>query len=152
LAVRALATARSVPLMTAATAQGRQPNIIVIMGDDIGWKNVRAYHQGLMYSTTPNLDKVAAEGMWSTDYYAEPRCTVGPEPGCQARFASAATDPGAGARRESLAFAVNTWAALSFGARAMQTERYGLEVTSFGERRSLSLVTYGPLAGVSLRF
>ncbi|ANN80157.1 arylsulfatase [Bordetella flabilis] len=56
---------------------GRQPNIIVIMGDDIGWFNVGAYHQGIMASRTPNLDKMAAEGMRFTDYYAEASCTAG---------------------------------------------------------------------------
>jgi arylsulfatase A-like enzyme len=60
-----------------AQAPAGKPNIIVIMGDDIGWMNIGAYHQGLMYSTTPNLDKVAAEGMRFTDYYAEPSCTAG---------------------------------------------------------------------------
>jgi arylsulfatase len=47
------------------------------MGDDIGWFNVGAYNQGMMYSTTPNLDKVASEGLRFTDYYAEPSCTAG---------------------------------------------------------------------------
>jgi arylsulfatase A-like enzyme len=61
----------------AAMAQAQKPNIVVIMGDDIGWANVGAYHQGLMYQTTPNLDKLAAEGMRFTDYYAEPSCTAG---------------------------------------------------------------------------
>jgi arylsulfatase A-like enzyme len=59
------------------SAQKKQPNIIVIMGDDIGWANIGAYNQGLMYSTTPNLDKLAAGGMRLTDYYAEPSCTAG---------------------------------------------------------------------------
>jgi len=58
-------------------AQEKKPNIIVIMGDDIGWFNVGAYHQGIMYSTTPNLDNLAAQGMRFTDYYAEPSCTAG---------------------------------------------------------------------------
>ncbi len=59
-------------------AQAQQkPNIVVIMGDDIGWFNIGAYHQGMMYSTTPNLDKMASEGMRFTDYYAEPSCTAG---------------------------------------------------------------------------
>ena len=56
---------------------GQRPNIVVIMGDDIGWSNIGAYHQGVMYSTTPNLDKLASEGMRFTDYYAEPSCTAG---------------------------------------------------------------------------
>ncbi|MGO8738192.1 arylsulfatase [Rhodoblastus sp.] len=60
-----------------ASAQDKKPNIIVIMGDDVGWENIGAYHQGLMYDTTPNLDKLAGEGMRFTDYYAEPSCTAG---------------------------------------------------------------------------
>jgi arylsulfatase len=60
-----------------AQAPAQQPNIIVIMGDDIGWSNIGAYNQGLMYSTTPNLDRLASEGMRFTDYYAEPSCTAG---------------------------------------------------------------------------
>jgi arylsulfatase A-like enzyme len=60
-----------------ARADPQKPNIVVIMGDDIGWFNVGAYNQGMMYQTTPNLDKIAAEGMRFTDYYAEPSCTAG---------------------------------------------------------------------------
>jgi arylsulfatase len=47
------------------------------MGDDIGWFNIGAYHQGIMASRTPNLDKLAAEGLRFTDYYAEASCTAG---------------------------------------------------------------------------
>ena len=47
------------------------------MGDDIGWFNIGAYHQGIMSGKTPNLDKLAAEGMRFTDYYAEASCTAG---------------------------------------------------------------------------
>lgn len=57
-------------------AQG-QPNIIAIMGDDIGWFNIGAYHQGIMAGRTPNLDRLASEGMRFTDYYAEASCTAG---------------------------------------------------------------------------
>jgi arylsulfatase A-like enzyme len=56
---------------------GQRPNIVFIMGDDIGWFNIGAYHQGIMASRTPNLDKLAAEGMRFTDYYAEASCTAG---------------------------------------------------------------------------
>ena len=56
---------------------GRQPNIVVIMGDDIGMWNIGAYHRGMMAGRTPNLDKIAAEGMLFTDYYAEASCTAG---------------------------------------------------------------------------
>jgi arylsulfatase A-like enzyme len=54
-----------------------QPNIVVIMADDIGWFNIGAYHRGIMAGKTPNLDKLAADGMLFTDYYAEPSCTAG---------------------------------------------------------------------------
>lgn len=56
---------------------GKRPNIIVIMGDDIGIWNIGAYHRGMMAGRTPNLDKIAAEGMLFTDYYAEASCTAG---------------------------------------------------------------------------
>ncbi len=55
----------------------KQPNIVVIMGDDIGMWNIGAYHRGLMAGTTPNIDKLAAEGAIFTDYYAEASCTAG---------------------------------------------------------------------------
>jgi arylsulfatase len=58
-------------------ASGQRPNIIFIMADDIGWFNIGAYHQGIMASGTPNLDKLASEGMRFTDYYAEASCTAG---------------------------------------------------------------------------
>lgn len=48
-----------------------KPNIVFIMGDDIGWFNIGAYNQGIMATRTPNLDRIAAEGMRFTDYYAE---------------------------------------------------------------------------------
>jgi arylsulfatase len=60
-----------------AQAPERKPNILVIMGDDVGWFNVGAYHQGIMSGKTPNLDKLAADGMRFTDYYAEASCTAG---------------------------------------------------------------------------
>jgi arylsulfatase A-like enzyme len=58
-------------------AQEQQPNIIFIMGDDIGWNNIGAYNQGIMAGRTPNLDRLASEGMRFTDYYAEASCTAG---------------------------------------------------------------------------
>lgn len=56
---------------------GKKPNILVIMGDDVGWFNIGAYHRGIMSGKTPNLDKLASEGMLFTDYYAEASCTAG---------------------------------------------------------------------------
>jgi len=58
-------------------AQNKKPNIVVIMGDDIGISNIGAYHRGMMPGRTPNLDKLAKEGMLFTDYYAEASCTAG---------------------------------------------------------------------------
>jgi arylsulfatase A-like enzyme len=61
----------------AAQQQQRPPNILVIMGDDVGWFNIGAYHRGIMAGKTPSLDKLASEGMIFTDYYAEASCTAG---------------------------------------------------------------------------
>jgi len=61
----------------AAAAAADKPNIVVIMGDDIGMWNIGAYHRGMMAGRTPNLDKLAKEGMLFTDYYAEASCTAG---------------------------------------------------------------------------
>jgi len=62
---------------TPAAYTQKKPNILVIMGDDIGMWNIGAYHRGLMAGRTPNLDKLAKEGMLFTDYYAEASCTAG---------------------------------------------------------------------------
>src|SRR5262245_12338645 len=64
-------------IAVAAQAADKKPNIVVIMGDDIGWFNIGAYHQGMMSGKTPNLDRLAAQGMRFTDYYAEASCTAG---------------------------------------------------------------------------
>src|SRR5438445_13822519 len=63
-------------LYRVAVAAGK-PNIVVIMGDDIGMWNIGPYHRGLMAGRTPNLDKLAKEGMLFPDYYAEASCTAG---------------------------------------------------------------------------
>ena len=63
--------------LASAVAQDKKPNIVVIMGDDIGMWNIGAYHRGMMAGRTPNLDKIAKEGMLFTDYYAEASCTAG---------------------------------------------------------------------------
>lgn len=62
---------------TVEAADQKKPNILFIMGDDIGWFNIGAYHRGMMSGKTPNLDKLAAQGMLFTDYYAEASCTAG---------------------------------------------------------------------------
>jgi arylsulfatase len=60
----------------AAQAPAR-PNILVIFGDDVGQSNISAYTHGLMGYRTPNIDRIAKEGMLFTDYYAENSCTAG---------------------------------------------------------------------------
>ena len=55
----------------------KQPNIVFIMGDDIGWMQPSIYHRGLMVGETPNIDRIGKEGAMFTDYYAEQSCTAG---------------------------------------------------------------------------
>jgi len=61
----------------AAHAQQSKPNIVVFWGDDIGQSNISAYSLGVMGYKTPNIDRIAREGMMFTDYYAEQSCTAG---------------------------------------------------------------------------
>ncbi len=72
----------ALPVQTAQAQQqtapsGTRPNILVIMGDDIGITNISAYSMGLVGYRTPNIDRIAKEGMIFTDYYAEQSCTAG---------------------------------------------------------------------------
>ncbi len=60
-----------------ATAASDKPNILVVWGDDIGQSNISAYTRGLMGYQTPNIDRIAKEGMMFTDYYGEQSCTAG---------------------------------------------------------------------------
>jgi arylsulfatase len=60
-----------------AAAQQPKTNIVVIWGDDIGQSNVSAYSRGMMGYKTPNIDRVASEGIMFTDFYAEQSCTAG---------------------------------------------------------------------------
>ena len=76
-ALAVLCTAATAANVPASAQQGQKPNIVFIMGDDIGMWNIGAYHRGLMAGKTPNLDKIAKEGMLFTDYYAEASCTAG---------------------------------------------------------------------------
>jgi len=79
-AASALGAAASVEQALAQAQQapsGQRPNIVFIMGDDVGWFNIGAYHHGVMAGRTPNLDRLASEGMLFTDYYAEASCTAG---------------------------------------------------------------------------
>ena len=58
-------------------ANTSRPNILVIMGDDIGQSNISVFTKGLVGYRTPNIDRIAKEGMLFTDYYAEQSCTAG---------------------------------------------------------------------------
>jgi arylsulfatase len=60
-----------------AQAAAKKPNIVIIWGDDIGQSDISAYSMGLMGFHTPNIDRVAKEGVIFTDYYAEQSCTAG---------------------------------------------------------------------------
>src|SRR5215510_789087 len=60
-----------------ARAQQQKPNIVIIWGDDIGLSDISAYSLGLMGFKTPNIDRLAKEGMMFTDSYAEQSCTAG---------------------------------------------------------------------------
>ena len=74
LALLAAATMASAP----ATAQTQQkPNIVFIMGDDIGWMQPSIYHRGLAVGETPNIDRIGNEGAVFMTYYAEQSCTAG---------------------------------------------------------------------------
>ena len=63
--------------MASFAAEAQKPNILVIWGDDIGQSNLSAYTMGLMGYRTPNIDRIAKEGMIFTDYYGEQSCTAG---------------------------------------------------------------------------
>ncbi|WP_299085503.1 arylsulfatase [uncultured Ruegeria sp.] len=64
-------------LAVPAIAQEQKPNILVIWGDDVGQSNISAYTMGLMGYRTPNIDRIADDGMIFTDYYGEQSCTAG---------------------------------------------------------------------------
>jgi arylsulfatase len=63
--------------MRALAANSDKPNILVIWGDDIGYWNISAYNQGMMGYETPNIDRIANEGMLFTDAYGQQSCTAG---------------------------------------------------------------------------
>jgi hypothetical protein len=60
-----------------APAAGKKPNILVIMGDDIGWYNPSIYHRGDMGYWTPNIDRIGKEGAMFTCWYGQQSCTAG---------------------------------------------------------------------------
>ncbi len=72
-----LAVGAVVPQNAEAQTKGKQPNILVIFGDDIGQSNISAYSRGLMGFTTPNIDRIANEGGIFIQYYGQQSCTAG---------------------------------------------------------------------------
>ena len=72
-----LVTLLLLALAASAQAQNKKPNILVIWGDDIGQSNISAYTMGLVGYRTPNIDRIAREGIIFTDYYGEQSCTAG---------------------------------------------------------------------------
>ena len=80
LAVLLLASQAGLAAATDPSTQlgtGKKPNIVIIWGDDIGQTNISAYSRGLMEYETPNIDRVAKEGVLFNDYYGEQSCTAG---------------------------------------------------------------------------
>ena len=75
--VRVLSLVASITLVAGGAAAQERPNILVIWGDDIGQSNISAYTMGLVGYETPNIDRIAEEGMIFTDYYGEQSCTAG---------------------------------------------------------------------------
>ena len=73
----ALAAACSLTAAPFAEAQDKKPNILIIWGDDVGMWNISAYHRGMMGGSTPNIDRIAREGMIFMDHYAQASCTAG---------------------------------------------------------------------------
>jgi len=72
-----IALTSCVAALSSQAAEDKKPNIVIIWGDDIGQSNVSAYTKGMMGYRTPNIDRVANEGVIFTDYYAEQSCTAG---------------------------------------------------------------------------
>jgi arylsulfatase len=77
LAMLLLAAMALLPAAAIAQESGKKPNILFIMGDDIGWMQPSIYHQGLMVGETPNIDRIGHEGAKFMTYYAEQSCTAG---------------------------------------------------------------------------
>src|SRR5262245_56634314 len=73
-----LVTMLLLSLGNSALAQGeKKPNILVLLGDDIGWYNPSIYNRGDMWYQTPNIDRIAKEGAMFTCWYAQQSCTAG---------------------------------------------------------------------------
>ncbi len=76
-AIAAPSTAAAARNVSPSSASGKAPNILFIMGDDVGIWNISAYHRGMMGGSTPNIDRIAREGLLFVDHYAQASCTAG---------------------------------------------------------------------------
>ncbi|MDB5392442.1 MAG: arylsulfatase [Planctomycetaceae bacterium] len=74
---KAATTTKAPSSVVNLTPSGKKPNILVIMGDDIGYSNVSIYSHGMLGYRTPNIDRIAREGALFTDAYGEQSCTAG---------------------------------------------------------------------------
>ena len=72
-----VAVLAAIPLLAGVATAQQKPNILFIMGDDIGWMQPSIYHRGLMVGETPNIDRIGQEGALFMHYYAEESCTAG---------------------------------------------------------------------------
>lgn len=77
LAAASLSIGLSIGASGTVSAQGNKPNILVIWGDDIGTWNISHNNRGMMGYQTPNIDRIAIEGVSFTDYYGQQSCTAG---------------------------------------------------------------------------
>ena len=77
LTITALVAVALAVSMASSLAQAKKPNILVIMGDDIGWYNPSIYHRGDMGYWTPNIDRIGKEGAMFTCWYGQQSCTAG---------------------------------------------------------------------------
>ena len=76
--IQSLAAAVLGVLLAGSSVQAQdKPNILIIWGDDIGSWNISAFNRGMMGYRTPNIDRIASEGMMFTDYYGQQSCTAG---------------------------------------------------------------------------
>jgi len=89
---------------SAVAAEGKKPNILVIWGDDIGTWNISHNNRGMMGYRTPNIDRIAEEGIGFTDYYAQQSCTAG-----RAAFISGSVPVRSGMTKVGLPGAAEGW-------------------------------------------
>ena len=72
----------------------KKPSVLLILADDVGWFDVGAYNRGIMGGPTPNIDRIAREGILLTDCYAQANCTAGRNPGEMLKHAMSAAANG----------------------------------------------------------